>query len=101
MANDKKIKSRKLKKNANIVDKNLESLVVDKNNLIDETNNKCLRNKKICMSLSKAEEKKIDNDMVREEKISITVIVIILFFCFVVGISLGYILYKLAITGSI
>lgn len=101
MANGKKIKSRKLNKKGNIDVNDLESLVEDKSILTNRDNNKKIKTKKICMSLSKAEERKLDNDMVKEEKISITVIVIILFFCFAVGISLGYILYKIAITGSI
>lgn len=62
---------------------------------------KKFKGKRISMSLSKAEEKRLDNDMEKNDKISIFVIVAILVLCFVVGISLGYLLYRLAMTGAI
>jgi hypothetical protein len=57
--------------------------------------------KKISMSLSKAEEKRLDNDIEKNDKMSIVVMGAILVLCFVVGISLGYLLYRIAINGSI
>ena len=62
---------------------------------------KKFKGKRISMSLSKAEEKRLDNDMEKNDKMSIFVIVAILVLCFVVGISLGYLLYRIAMTGAI
>ena len=59
------------------------------------------KGKRISMSLSKAEEKRLDNDMEKNDKMSIFVMIGILVLCFVVGISLGYLLYKIAMTGAI
>ena len=60
-----------------------------------------IKTKKIPMSLSKVEEKKLDKAMEKEEKISITLIIVVLALCFIVGIYLGYILYRIALTGGI
>lgn len=55
-------------------------------------------------ALSKAgemsEEVSLDKEAEQEESISIFVIVLILAVCFIVGIALGYLLYKIAIDSS-
>lgn len=92
MANEVKIKTRKLNKKDNVVtDVDNKEKVADKK----------VKTRKIRMSLSKAEEQKLDKAMEKEEKMSIMLIVIILALCFIVGISLGYILYRIALTGAI
>ena len=103
MASVKKIKSRKLKKSNDVDDVVLEISNEDKKTCVDkkEGNIKKVRTKKIRMSLSKTEEQKLDKDMEREDKMSVMVIVMILGLCFIVGISLGYVLYRIALTGAI
>ena len=61
---------------------------------------KKVKGKKIKMSLTKAEEKKIDKEVENSDRMSIFVMVVILVVCFVLGISLGYVLYRLALTGG-
>lgn len=92
MANEVKIKTRKLNKKDNVV--------IDVDNK-EKVADKKVKTRKIRMSLSKAEEQKLDKAMEKEEKMSIMLIVIILALCFIVGISLGYILYRIALTGAI
>lgn len=57
--------------------------------------------KKIKMSFSKVEEAKMDQAIEREDNFSIGLIFLIIAMCFVVGISLGYLLYRIAMTGVI
>lgn len=57
--------------------------------------------RKIRMSSTLKEEQKLDSEMERSDNFSILIIVGILAICFVVGISLGYVLYKIAINGVI
>ena len=90
MASAKKIKARKIKK---VSDINQES------DLLENKENRKIKPKKIRMSFSKAEEKKMDEAIARDDNVSIALIVLILAVCFVVGITLGYILYRIAITG--
>lgn len=90
MASAKKIKARKIKK---VSDINQES------DLLENKENRKIKPKKIRMSFSKYEEKKMDEAIARDDNVSIALIVLILAVCFVVGITLGYILYRIAITG--
>ena len=90
MTSAKKIKARKIKK---VSDINQES------DLLENKENRKIKPKKIRMSFSKAEEKKMDEAIARDDNVSIALIVLILAVCFVVGITLGYILYRIAITG--
>lgn len=90
MASAKKIKARKIKK---VSDINQES------DLLENKENRKIKPKKIRMSFSKDEEKKMDEAIARDDNVSIALIVLILAVCFVVGITLGYILYRIAITG--
>ena len=90
MASAKKIKARKIKK---VSDINQES------DLLENKENRKIKPKKIRMSFSKVEEKKMDEAIARDDNVSIALIVLILAVCFVVGITLGYILYRIAITG--
>ena len=90
MTSAKKIKARKIKK---VSDINQES------DLLENKENRKIKPKKIRMSFSKDEEKKMDEAIARDDNVSIALIVLILAVCFVVGITLGYILYRIAITG--
>ena len=90
MASAKKIKARKIKK---VSDINQEF------DLLENKENRKIKPKKIHMSFSKDEEKKMDEAIARDDNVSISLIVLILAVCFVVGITLGYILYRIAITG--
>ena len=90
MASAKKIKARKIKK---VSDINQES------DLLENKENRKIKPKKIRMSFSKDEEKKMDEAIARDDNVSIALIVLILAVCFIVGITLGYILYRIAITG--
>ena len=56
--------------------------------------------KKIRMSMTKAEEKKLDEGIQKDDNMSIGLIILILVLCFVVGISLGYLLYNIALNGG-
>lgn len=132
MASDKKIRSRKIRKDGSIIED--KSRRVEKVEIVDSISNKEIRTRKIQkskivnnsnfennnidnkdsavtrkkvnarkvrMSLTKAEEKKIDKEMEQDENMSIAVMVFVLLFCFIVGISLGYLLYKIAINGAL
>jgi len=57
--------------------------------------------KKKHMFMSKKREKELDKKLERMDNISVVVMVVILILCFVVGISLGYLLWKIAINGAI
>lgn len=62
---------------------------------------KKIKTRKIKMSLTKAEEKRLDNELEKSDKISLVLLLVILISCFVVGTVLGYFLYRIAIFGSI
>lgn len=49
---------------------------------------------------SKSSEQKLDKEIEIEDNLSIMVMIIILIICFLVGISLGYMLYRIAINSS-
>ena len=68
---------------------------------VEKVGKKKLKMKKIKMSMTKAEEKKLDKDLEIDNNVSTVFIAIVLVLSFVVGISLGYILYKIALTGTI
>lgn len=99
MAGVKKIKARKIRKNVEIVDNDSEKV----ENVIEESivNKKKVKSRKIHMSLSNAEEKKLDREIEKEDNFSVALMVTILGLCFIVGITLGYVLYKIAINGAI
>lgn len=112
MSSNKKIKPRELIKNNFSKKNNLENIgeskesnqkFIDntKNNMKSNFKNKNIKLKKISMSLTKKEENELDNYIEKSDNISIVVIVAILIVCFIVGISLGYILYRIAINGAI
>lgn len=46
------------------------------------------------------EEQKLDRELENEDNFSITVMIVILVLCFVVGILLGYVLYRIAMNSS-
>ena len=100
MTNDKKIESDELKKSNNFSNSSLEKFKKNNDDVVKKKRNK-IRVKRISMSLTKNEEQEIDKAMEKNDKMSIMVIVVILVLCFVVGISLGWILYNIAINGKI
>lgn len=106
MASVKKVKTRKIKK-MEVVDNDTLGMFkeIKGDKVVKETRGSVSKNKvrtrKIRMSLTKAEEKKIDKEIERSDNMSIVVIVFILAICFVVGIALGYFLYKIAINGAL
>ena len=63
--------------------------------------NKRVKKKRICMSLSKNEEQRINSVTEKEDKMSIFIILMILVVCFTVGIYLGWLLCRIAIIGSV
>lgn len=105
MADTKKIRSRKIRNGINdkpvLNSKKVESKNTEKvENRNTDLSKKKVKTRKVRMSFSKAEEQKLDKAMEREDKVSIAVMVIILSICFIVGICLGYILYRIAINGG-
>lgn len=77
----------------------------NKNRDLNKINNNVKKQKKvktrrIRMMYTDKEEKELDKAIENEENFSITVMVIILVLCFIVGISLGYVLYRIAINSS-
>lgn len=86
MADIKKIRGHKIKvvklEKDDFANIEVEEVIEDDSNLSDEI------------------EKKIDKEIEHENDLSITVIISILVLCFFVGISLGYMLYRIAINSS-
>lgn len=66
-----------------------------------DVDNKRVKDKNICMSLSKNEEQRINSVTEKEDKMSIFIILMILVVCFTVGIYLGWLLYRIAIIGNV
>lgn len=62
---------------------------------------KKIKPKKIRMSMTKAEEKKLDKELEMDNNISTAFLLAILVLCFVAGIFLGYVLYKIALFGAV
>ena len=84
----------------NIKGKNKDVNLNEVTEIKEDKVTKKVKGKKIKMSLTKAEEKKIDKEVENSDRMSIFVMVVILVVCFVLGISLGYVLYRLALTGG-
>ena len=84
----------------NIKGKNKDVNLKEVTEIKEEKTTKKVKGKKIKMSLTKAEEKRIDKEVENSDRMSILVMVVILVVCFVLGISLGYVLYRLALTGG-
>lgn len=100
MANDKKTEFDELNKSNNFSNSDLEKFKKNRDVVVKKKRNK-IRVKRISMSLTKNEEQEIDKAIEKNDKMSIMVIIVILVLCFVVGISLGWILYNIAINGKI
>ena len=103
--NNIRIKSRKLKKNYMFKNDDFDDdVLVLKNgkdmDSVSALKKKSSKLKKIRMSMTKAEEKKLDEGIQKDDNMSIGLIILILVLCFVVGISLGYLLYKIALNGG-
>lgn len=103
----KKIASRKLKKDIKkeeVVSNEKKQSKENKSNTEIKAVDKIVkrvRQRKIRATLLNVEETKLDKEIEKEDNMSIAIVMIILFFCFIVGIALGYLLYKIAITGSL
>lgn len=105
MTDVKKIKARKLKKNnsSDDIDVDINKGVVDDKKQSKSNNRvvkKKVKSRKIKMSFTAKEERKMDNQIEVENNISVAFMMFILVLCFIVGISLGYILYRIAINNS-
>lgn len=61
---------------------------------------KSLKGKRIKASNLNLEEKKMDKEYEKEDNLSVTMMVLILVACFVVGGILGYMLYRIAMNSS-
>lgn len=91
-----RLKNKKLKKG------DLKKIDIQNADYLENSSgNKKNNCKRICMTLSRNEEKKINDATEHDDKLSIFIIVIILACCFVVGIYLGWLLYNIAINGAI
>ena len=109
MASVKKVRARKIRKMDMEDTEVLDGAKKNKENTGDKeiketgksVSKKKVGTRKIRMSLTKAEEKKMDKEMERSDNMSIGVMVLILVICFVVGITLGYFLYRIAINGAL
>lgn len=108
MADIKRVKARKLNKGI-LFDNKIDSYEKDNvenkeelKNSISENKNKRkkVKSRKIKMAYTAKEEQKMDKQIETEDNVSVLVMVIILVLCFIVGISLGYILYRIAINSS-
>lgn len=104
MASDNKIRGRKIIKGemVEIPKENVKNIRdIKEKKTSSKASTEKIKTRKIRMSLTKAEEKKMDKVIEQEDNISILVMVFILCVCFVIGISLGYLLYRIAINGAI
>lgn len=103
MVSVKKFRARKIRKMKLVDADTLE--VVKENKEVKEiksnVSKKKVGSRKIRMSLTKSEERKMDKEIAVSDNMSMGVIVLILAVCFVVGITLGYFLYKIAINGAL
>lgn len=101
MSDIRSVKSRRINKNTILKVKDLEDNkdISESVKSMQETPKK-VKARKIKMSFTAKEEEKIDHQMEKEENISIAVMLIILVFCFIIGMSLGYMLYRIAINSS-
>lgn len=61
---------------------------------------KSLKGKKIKSSNLYLEEKKLDKEYEKEDNLSVTMMILILVACFVIGGILGYMLYRIAMNSS-
>lgn len=98
MASGKAVRSRKLRKNA-IISK--EEITQNEKNFKVDKESKRIKTRKIHIMDQSFKEKKIDKMVEYEDNMSIVVMIVILMVCFILGISLGYYLYKIAIAGVI
>lgn len=107
MADTKKIKSRKIKKNIDVeIDNdNNQGFIGDETKTKKDICNaiskdKKIRARKIRMTYTAKEEKELDKAIETEDNLSITIMLVILVICFAIGIALGYVLYSIAINSS-
>ena len=115
---NEKIKGRKLNKNSKGTEKQNSSKIENKKQVLDKMeevansnssvildrnitlkNNK-VKGRKLKISNLDVEEIKLDKEIEKSDNLSITVMVIILILCFVIGGILGYMLYRIAINNS-
>jgi len=112
MADSKKVKAKKLHINEENYEKNkfcIENVELksseerlDKKESIDTVKSeKKIKGRKLKdYEKERLEEERLDKEIEGEDNLSIGLIVVILVVCFVVGIAVGYILYRLAIDSS-
>lgn len=106
MCDLKKVKARKIHIDKFVSD-SFEAVKEDSNvnftqkDELKSMGRKKLKKKKIRMSMTKAEEIALDKAIDMDNKVSTLFIVVVLVLCFIVGISLGCFLYKIALTGTL
>ena len=98
MASVKKIKTRKLHKFEN--KESFDKLETEVQNKEEGLVNK-VRKRKVRMSLTKAEEREINEATSRADLLFVVGLFLILIVCFVLGILLGRLLYGIAINGRL
>ena len=118
MDDTKKIRGRKIKvdqenkkvissnsKNVNndeVVKKTVKNKKIKKVMILDEnvSDIKDVKSKHIDSDLTDEQEDRLDMEIEHKDDLSITLMICILVLCFFVGISLGYMLYRIAINSS-
>lgn len=104
MTSVKKVNSRKIRYNSKTKDIDDDSIKNrNKDNIVSSSDivSKKIKSRKIRMSKTLAEENELDKAIERYDNMSVAVMVFILVVCFVVGILLGYFLYRIAINGGV
>lgn len=99
MSSAEKARSRKTSKYLENKSDNLQSVVGE--NLVVSSNKKKTKKHKVKLSMSKAEEMRLDQMIANDDGILVSIIVIILSLCFLAGIFLGCVLYRIALNGGL
>ena len=98
-----KIKSRKIR-----INKESSKNFIDNNEIVDDVEitsemvkGSVIRNQDDNINIaSESEDQKLDRQLENDDNMSFAVIILILIVCFVVGIFVGYLLYRVAINNS-
>lgn len=111
-SNVKKVRSRKLNKSVVDENKNVDLIQKKRDKIVDQfilsKEQEAIYGEKVFKIGTRRirgleitrEEQKLDRELENEDNLSITVMIAILVFCFIIGISLGYILYRIAMNSS-
>ena len=94
MSSVKRVSSRKLRK---CLDEKSSDLKSSEFNY----NEKKIKKHKVKLTMSKIEEKKLDQMIANDDGLLVAIIIIVLSLCFFAGILLGCVLYRIAINGGL